>query len=101
MTKTEPFGEWLELLLDTHSVVVFRGLPVNSPIDFSKFITSIPGWKFDYLQMGGGGPRVQIDGPVFTSTESPPEFVIPLHHELAYLNSWPKTLAFYSELPAK
>jgi len=51
--------------------------------------------------MGGGGPRNNVAGPVFTSTESPPEFNIPLHHELAYLNSWPRTLVFHSELPAK
>jgi len=36
-----------------------------------------------------------------TSTESPPDHVIPFHHEMVYITRFPKRLFFWCELPAK
>ena len=47
---------------------------------------------------GGGGPRNIVLGPIYNSTDSPPEFIIPFHHEMAYLSKFPQKLIFYCDI---
>lgn len=64
----------LEMYLERHGAVLFRGLPLFSPQDFDDFIEAFQGLDFMMESpIGGGGPRVNVIGPVHTSTESPPE----------------------------
>jgi alpha-ketoglutarate-dependent taurine dioxygenase len=80
-----------------YGVIIFRGFPLLNAEDFYDFLKPF-NWEYkNYI--GGGGPRKNILGPILTSTESPPEFIIPLHHELAYLNSHPSKLIFFCEVP--
>ena len=37
-------------------------------------------------------------GPIYNSTDSPPEFKIPFHHEMAYLSTFPDKLIFYCDV---
>lgn len=93
-------------LLGEHGAVVLRGLPVASAELFLKLIRDELKFTFDdSVFLGGGGPRVHVVGPVHTSTESPPNFHIPLHHELSYL-TYPdsgkpacQVLAFWCDVP--
>ena len=45
--------------------------------------------------------RTKVVGNVYTASESPPEFMIPFHHEMAHLNDYPLILFFYCDIPAK
>lgn len=49
--------------------------------------------------VGGDSPRKKIIDGVYTSTEAPPSFKIPLHNELSYVNSYPSHIYFYCETP--
>jgi len=77
--------------------VLFRGFGLSNAEDFLKFLDAFE-WEYGSYQ-GGGGPRNIVLGPIHTSTESPPEFVITFHHELAYLPTYPGKLFFFCETP--
>jgi len=42
----------------------------------------------------GNSPRTKIGDNIYTSTEFPAEFVISMHNELSYAQSWPSRLLF-------
>jgi alpha-ketoglutarate-dependent taurine dioxygenase len=91
--------EHVNELLFLHSALLFRGLPISCAADFNEFLHSFQGYDFsENLYVGGGGPRNKILGPIHTSTESPPDFMIPMHHELAYLSHYPSKLFFYCDV---
>jgi alpha-ketoglutarate-dependent taurine dioxygenase len=45
-------------------------------------------------------PRSQVGDKIYTSTEYPKEFEIPLHNENAYTTSWPGVVFFYADVTA-
>lgn len=49
--------------------------------------------------MGGAAPRTSVIGTVFTTNESPPDSVIPFHHEMAQVANYPKRLFFFCDVP--
>eukprot|EP01100_Stratorugosa_tubuloviscum_P004222 TRINITY_DN204_c0_g3_i1.p1 TRINITY_DN204_c0_g3~~TRINITY_DN204_c0_g3_i1.p1 ORF type:complete len:328 (+),score=167.72 TRINITY_DN204_c0_g3_i1:59-1042(+) len=85
--------------LANHGVVIFRDFGVNNVQQLLQFIEAFK-WNYGSYR-GGGGPRNVVLGPIHTSTESPPEFKIPFHHELAYLTEHPSKLFFYCEIPCE
>mmetsp|Transcript_3758 Transcript_3758/g.11191 ORF Transcript_3758/g.11191 Transcript_3758/m.11191 type:complete len:337 (+) Transcript_3758:91-1101(+) len=96
--KTEG-REVLERVLEQHGALLFRGIALRTPQEFSNFITAFDGLDFSMESpLGGGGPRLNVTGPVHTSTESPPQFRIPFHHELAYISAPPTKLFFWCEV---
>jgi len=103
-SNPQKFVEWirnnkdeLEKKSAEHGCILFRGFGVANAEEFLQFTD---GFQWEYgSYMGGGGPRNVVLGPIHTSTESPPEFVITFHHELAYLPSYPGKLFFFCEIP--
>eukprot|EP01121_Diplochlamys_sp_Union-15-3_P015779 TRINITY_DN5270_c0_g1_i1.p1 TRINITY_DN5270_c0_g1~~TRINITY_DN5270_c0_g1_i1.p1 ORF type:complete len:329 (-),score=63.89 TRINITY_DN5270_c0_g1_i1:86-1072(-) len=89
----------LEKKLVKHGGLLFRGFPLVNAVDFNDVVEAL-GCEFEPYY-GGGGPRKPIVGNIMTSTESPPHFVIPFHHELAYLTKYPSKLLFFCDTPAK
>jgi len=90
--------EDIEAKVGKYGAVLLRGFPVQKAEEFDAFLSCFD-WTFgSYL--GGGGPRIKVVGNVKTSTESPPEFTIPLHHEMAYISRYPSKLAFCCDVPA-
>ena len=85
----------LEDLLLKYGAILFRNFPVGNPEDFDKFVKS-----FDYEPLpyvGGAAPRKVVVGNVFTANEAPPDQLIPFHHEMAQVPTFPKTLYFYCD----
>ena len=82
--------------LAQYGVLFFRDLPIGSVEDFDAFAKAFRYPIEEYV--GGGGPRIKLYGNVLTSTESPPEYTIPFHHEMAYLANYPKRLFFGCEI---
>ncbi|KAK6914822.1 TauD/TfdA-like domain [Dillenia turbinata] len=93
--KTEkPF---LESVLHSAGVILFRGFPVNSASDFNDVVES-----FGYEEMSSLGvsvPRTHIVGRVFAANEAPPDQRIHFHHEHAYLPEYASKLLFFCEVP--
>lgn len=88
----------IEQALLKHGALLFRGFPVASAKDFSSTIQSLGFGKFvNYI--GGDSPRDRVEDGVYTSTEAPPSFHIPLHQELSFIKHFPKHIYFYCETP--
>jgi len=85
--------------LTKHGAILFRGCPLSTAEDFLAFLEPFKFRYGDYI--GGGGPRSVVLGPIHNSTETPADFKIPFHHELAYLTKTPGKLLFFCHTPPK
>lgn len=85
-----------QLLLE-HGALLFRGFPIYNAKHFSSLIQSLSLGQFvNYI--GGDSPRDKVEGHVYTSTEAPPSFHIPLHQELSFITHFPKHIYFYCDI---
>jgi len=89
----------IDNLLLRHGAILFRGFPLNSADDFNSFVTASGYDEFPYV--GGAAVRRVLAPRVFTTNESPPDFPIPYHHELAQSPKFPYHLFFHCETPAE
>ncbi|KAK6930425.1 TauD/TfdA-like domain [Dillenia turbinata] len=95
--KTEkPF---LDSVLHSAGVILFRGFPVKTASDFNEVIESFGFEEFFYI--GGASPRTNIVGRVFTANESPLDQSIDFHHELAHVPVFPSKLFFCCDVEPK
>jgi alpha-ketoglutarate-dependent taurine dioxygenase len=60
---------------------------------FAAAVAAMRGELLDYVH--GNSPRSKVGANVYTSTEYPAEFDIPLHNELSYASRWPSLLFFH------
>lgn len=86
----------IESLIVNHGALLFRGFPVESPEEFDSFVKSFSYEALPYV--GGAAPRKVITGNVFTANEAPPEQLIPFHHEMAQVPTFPSTLFFFCDI---
>lgn len=101
----EYWQQWVERSADElnelrrkHGAILFRGFPVVDANDFDHFVTSFHFPDYEYI--GGAAPRTVITDKVFTTNDSPPDQIIPFHHEVAQSPNFPKKLFFFCERPA-
>lgn len=91
-------GELDDLLLK-HGGVLFRNWRVGGLERFEEFLRAATGRELiDYRYQST--PRTNVGGRIYTSTEYPPEQVIPLHNEMSYARRWPTHIGFYCVKPA-
>jgi alpha-ketoglutarate-dependent taurine dioxygenase len=77
--------------------ILLRDFPVNNEDDFADVIKHLNTGKFiNYI--GGDSPRTIIKDGIYTSTEAPPWFKIPLHNELSFVKYFPKHIYFYCHI---
>jgi alpha-ketoglutarate-dependent taurine dioxygenase len=89
--------EELRRKLLEHGALLFRDFPVRSAADFQRVIDALSlGPSLDYI--GGDSPRTKITGSVYTSTEAPRSFKIPLHNELSFVSRYPKHILFFCDV---
>lgn len=89
----------IRIVVVKHGAILFRDFPLENENDLLNFMNAFQYQYGSYL--GGGGPRINILGPIHTSTETPPHLTIPFHHELAYLSTYPSKLFFYCDTPTE
>ena len=89
----------IDNLLLRHGAILFRGFPLYTANDFNTFVTASGYEEFPYV--GGAAVRRVLAPRVFTTNESPPDFPIPYHHELAQSPKFPYHLFFHCETPAE
>mmetsp|Transcript_4715 Transcript_4715/g.9523 ORF Transcript_4715/g.9523 Transcript_4715/m.9523 type:complete len:330 (-) Transcript_4715:2151-3140(-) len=90
--------------LPRHGAILFRGFfrhpeCLSDANSFNAFVEAMGVENFPYV--GGNAVRTKVVGErIFTANESPPDRIIPFHHELAQTPSYPSKLLFFCEYPA-
>lgn len=78
--------------------ILFRGFPVEKAEGFNAVVEALGlGKPLNYI--GGDTPRNKVQGKIYTSTEAPPSFKIPLHNEMSFIKNYPRHIYFYCETP--
>lgn len=98
------FQNWIEknqkqlrAILNEKGALLFRGFPVEKAEDFAATVRSVLNLPFlDYRS--GEGSRTKIIDGVYTSTEAPGNFQIPLHNELTCTDHPVAYICFYCEV---
>lgn len=91
--------EMVDATLGSHGAVLIRGTRLNGSEQFDQFVATLFGAEL-LRYRNPSTPRTQVRGNVYTSTEYPPEEIIPLHNENSYTNEWAMRIAFFCQLPA-
>lgn len=84
-------AESLRNQLYRHGAILFRGFDISEKT-FSQISRHFGSEFLSYA--GGNSPRTRLAAGVYTSTEYPPDYFIPLHNELSYTSSWPGRIFF-------
>ena len=80
-----------------HGVILFRGFPLATAMDFDRFIAAFGVENFAYEDSLSNAVRVNKTPRVFTANEAPPSVTIFLHHEMAQTPVHPSRLLFFCE----
>ncbi|WP_433607293.1 TauD/TfdA family dioxygenase [Dactylosporangium sp. CA-139114] len=85
--------------LHRDGALLLRGFPlVATPEQYATAIVAALPHLRDYV--GGTSPRTRLHGRIMTATETPPDWSIPLHQEMAYTSNGPHRIAFLCLEPA-
>lgn len=80
-----------------YGAILFRGFAVTEVTQFETFAKlSVP--KLTTYR-GGDSPRHRVNRYIYTSTEFPAEYPIPLHNELSYSRRYPRLIFFFCYTP--
>jgi len=85
--------------LSSVGAILFRDFPFKGNGDFIRFGESFIEQWLPYVDRAS--KRSPISGPVFSSTDTPPRFDIPLHNESSFTSRWPETVFFYCHIASK
>lgn len=91
--------EQIEAHLLNYGGVLFRGFNIKTVDAFEQLMIALAGDLLEYSYRST--PRTQVSGRIYTSTEYPADQWIPMHNEMAYTNSWPMKIGFFSVIPAQ
>lgn len=91
--------EFIESALQQWGAILFRGFNLKTVDDFEGLVSVISGESLEYTY--ASTPRSRVAGRIYTSTEYPPDQVIPLHNEMSYSRNWPMKIWFFCVQPAE
>ncbi|MFB9835329.1 TauD/TfdA family dioxygenase [Actinoallomurus acaciae] len=80
-----------------HGALLFRGFDIGDADGLEAAVRALAGEPLTYTEQST--PREVIKGNVYTSTEYPAHAEIPLHTEMSYQATWPRTLFFHCVTP--
>jgi len=83
--------------LSRHGVILFRGFPLVTDIDFDSMVEAFGLNNFAYKESLSNAVRRNRTERVFTANEAPPDISIYLHHEMAQTPAYPSKLFFFCE----
>jgi len=92
-----------EMLLESltlHGVILLRGFPIISDLDFDRLVQAFDLPNFAYADSLSNAVRRNRTPRVFTANEAPPSVSIYLHHEMAQTPHYPSRLFFFCEKAA-
>ncbi len=85
--------EYLDERLDQHAAILFRGFATKTEDEYNRFIDAVYPERFEYLYQST--PRTHLGNRIYTTTEYPANYKIPLHIENAYHRTWPMRLCLF------
>lgn len=91
----------LELLLQKHGVILFRGFASAGVAGFHDAIGALSSGALEYKFRASPRTQVDADRPVYTSTDYPAEESIFPHNEHSYSPVVPLKLFFYCDYPSE
>lgn len=96
----EANGARVDEILHGAGALLIRGLKINQSSQFEAFLETL--FQAPLLNYENRStPRSRVGGNVFTSTEYPPDEMIPLHNENSYTTAWAMRIAFLSVVTAE
>ncbi|MDG4767688.1 TauD/TfdA family dioxygenase [Solwaraspora sp. WMMD406] len=84
--------------LPVHGGVLLRGLPLVDRTDFERLVADLGYPRMGY--QGGIAVRKQDSDVALTTTEEDPRITLSPHNEMAYLQTFPRTILFFCEQAA-
>ncbi|EXJ86317.1 hypothetical protein A1O3_03268 [Capronia epimyces CBS 606.96] len=84
-------------LLTQHGVILFRGLPIETPKDLSSFVDSF-NFVRPHKEVGLSGKRTTVVDNIKTASEMPSNAIFHFHNEYARSAHFPELIFFWSEL---
>ena len=90
-------AEEVHYRISAHGAILFRETKVRTAKEFEQVCRSRTPVLMSYV--GGGSPRKQLGGSVYTSTEYSQDLSIQLHCEAAYLPEMPTRVWFFCQTP--
>ncbi|HUP19962.1 MAG TPA: TauD/TfdA family dioxygenase [Gemmatimonadota bacterium] len=90
---------WLRDRVLERGAVLLRGSLTGHPQGFADFGKAFGAPAMSYVR--GISPRSHVREHVFTSTDAPRIFPIPLHCEMSYTSRWPAGIAFCCQVPPR
>lgn len=95
----DAYANLVEETFARHGAVLFRGFALRDEETFGRFARNFAaGELMEYSEPST--PRTRVAGKLYTSTEYPPDQVIPPHNEHSYSSNWPMKIWFYCAAPA-
>lgn len=88
----------IQQVLLNKGAILFRGFEVGGPESFSTIARQLSPNLLEYNERST--PRSEVKDQVYTSTEYPSEFSIPMHNENSYAASWPMKVWFCCQIKA-
>jgi alpha-ketoglutarate-dependent taurine dioxygenase len=83
--------------LRSAGALLFRGFSVSGADQFAAVLEAL-GLTLHASYLGGTSPRRAIGKRAFSSTEAPPQLIIPAHNEMSYQSYRPRFVGFYCDL---
>jgi alpha-ketoglutarate-dependent taurine dioxygenase len=90
--------EALQALLLQHKAILFRDFRFDDEDKVAEFVNAVT-LPVEYLYRST--PRTSVGKNIYTATEYPKAYAIPVHCENAYQRTWPMKLFFYCKQPAQ
>ena len=84
--------------MKTHGAILFRGFAMLDIASFHQVANALIPHLKSYENQSS--PRRGIHDKVYTSTEYPAAFSIPMHNECSYTRDWPQKIMFYCAQPS-
>ncbi len=104
--KGQPLKDWLSSNPQTiqdrlrdNGAILLRGFPTLKPTEFEECVRVVFGEPMQYRDRVTR--RREIEGHVYSSTDTPKHFEIPLHTESSFSLTWPRWICFLCVTPAK
>jgi acyl transferase domain-containing protein/acyl carrier protein/alpha-ketoglutarate-dependent taurine dioxygenase len=91
--------EHLRARLAEHGALLFRGMAITDPDRFRAFAAAVSPRLMEYRDRAAR--RRTLGLQVYSSTEYPPSYPVPLHHENSYSPVWPKKIWFCCLTPSR
>lgn len=84
--------------LGESGAILFRGFDITSEEAFQRVVDSVAQDRMHYIYRST--PRHEVADRIYTATEYPKTYPIPLHNENSFQRDWPMRLLFCCSIPA-